>query len=397
MGPFVPDIITDEMNLVVALVIGIGFGFVLEQAGFSSSRRLAGLFYGYDFTVLRVFFTAGVTAMSGVLLLGYFGLLDTEMIYVNPLYLWPAILGGIIMGFGFILGGYCPGTSVCAAAIGKVDGMIFVLGGVTGAFLFAEAYPLFETFYNGSFLGPEKIYSSLGISQGVFALGLIVAAVGAFTLTTLIEKKVSTNAPSMEFPRRSHILAGIAVIVLGVVFLILPDRKEHIIAQISDPAYEQTHPIKIMSDDELAFRIVDKDPSLVIVDVRDEKEFSVRALPQSVNIPMEKMFGKEWIAELGQRHKKKVFVANDETRARTSARLANRLGYENVVVLHGGFDEFNRTILQAPAISEGIPPAVDRTAGFRSRASLTITKMILDAKTGTSKTPRLTKKIKGGC
>ncbi len=65
MGPFVPDLISDQLNLVVALFLGIGFGFVLEQAGFSSSRRLAGVFYGYDFTVLRVFFTAAVTAMSG--------------------------------------------------------------------------------------------------------------------------------------------------------------------------------------------------------------------------------------------------------------------------------------------------------------------------------------------
>ena len=68
MGPLVPDVITDELNLVVALLVGIGFGFILEQAGFSSSRKLTGFFYGTDFTVLRVFFTAGVTAMIGVLL-----------------------------------------------------------------------------------------------------------------------------------------------------------------------------------------------------------------------------------------------------------------------------------------------------------------------------------------
>ena len=71
MGPFVPDIISDELNLVVALLLGIAFGAVLEQAGFSSSRKLAGVFYGYDFTVLRVFFTAGVTAMLGVILLAF--------------------------------------------------------------------------------------------------------------------------------------------------------------------------------------------------------------------------------------------------------------------------------------------------------------------------------------
>src|SRR5512141_2150153 len=115
MGPFVPELISDQLNLVVALLLGIGFGFVLEQAGFSSSRRLAGVFYGYDFTVLRVFFTAAVTAMTGVIILGRVVVLDTEAIFVNPFWLKPALVGGAIMGLGFILGGYCPGTSVCAA------------------------------------------------------------------------------------------------------------------------------------------------------------------------------------------------------------------------------------------------------------------------------------------
>ena len=110
MGPFVLDLIYDQLNLVVALLLGIGFGFVLKQAGFSSSRRLAGVFYGYDFTVLRVFFTAAVTAMSGVLLLGYFGLLDTEAIYVNPTWLVPAIVAGQLWVSGLSFA-YCPGTS----------------------------------------------------------------------------------------------------------------------------------------------------------------------------------------------------------------------------------------------------------------------------------------------
>ena len=87
------DFLSDRLNLVVAVVLGIAFGFVLEQAGFSSSRRLVGVFYGYDFTVIRVFFTATVTAMSGMLLLGHFGLLDLDMVVVNPTWLAPAIVG----------------------------------------------------------------------------------------------------------------------------------------------------------------------------------------------------------------------------------------------------------------------------------------------------------------
>ena len=126
MGPLVPDIIGNELNLVVALLIGIAFGFILEQAGFSTSRKLVGLFYGYDFTVLRVFFTAGITAMIGVIAFGHFGILDLNLIYINPTYIWSAITGGLIMGLGFVIGGFCPGTSVCAAATGKIDAMIFI-------------------------------------------------------------------------------------------------------------------------------------------------------------------------------------------------------------------------------------------------------------------------------
>src|SRR5512147_2737442 len=124
------------LDLLIAFMIGIGFGFSLEQAGFSSSRKLAGMFYGYDTTVLKVFFTAAIVALIGSQFLGYFGLLDLNRVYVNEYYVTSAIVGGIIMGAGFIMGGFCPGTGVTALSIGKIDGLFYVLGGLTGAFLF---------------------------------------------------------------------------------------------------------------------------------------------------------------------------------------------------------------------------------------------------------------------
>ena len=162
MAPLVPFFISEEFNLVIALLVGIGFGFVLEQAGFSSTKKLVGLFYGYDFTVLRVFFTAGVTAMAGVLLLGHYGLLDLSLIYVNPTFLRSAIAGGAIMGAGFIIGGFCPGTSVCAAAVGKLDAMAFIGGSFLGVFAFAESYPFIKDFICRS-MGPVVIASNLVI------------------------------------------------------------------------------------------------------------------------------------------------------------------------------------------------------------------------------------------
>lgn len=190
MGPLVPlEVIGENWNFVLAFLLGVAFGFVLEQAGFSSTRKLAGVFYGYDFVVLRVFFTAAITAMLGLLYFAHFGWIDLSLIYVNPTFLTSAIVGGVIMGLGFIIGGFCPGTSVCAVAIGKIDAMVFLGGIFLGVLIYAEAYPLFEELYLANAKGPVKVYDSIGISEGLFAFLLIVVALVAFYVTTLIEKK----------------------------------------------------------------------------------------------------------------------------------------------------------------------------------------------------------------
>ena len=177
------------LNMLTALLIGMGFGFALEQAGFSSSRKLAGMFYGYDATVLKVFFTAAIVALIGSQFLGYFGLLNLNQVYVNEFYVTASIVGGIIMGAGFIMGGFCPGTGICAMSIGKVDAMVFVAGGFAGAFLFTETYPLIEGMATAQYRGPVKINETLGLSPGLFTFLLAAAAVGMFWVAELAEKR----------------------------------------------------------------------------------------------------------------------------------------------------------------------------------------------------------------
>ena len=190
MGPISSIISMPEwLDLLIALLIGIGFGFSLEQAGFSSSRKLAGMFYGYDTTVIKVFFTAAIVALIGSQLLSFLGLLNLNMVFVNEFYVTASIVGGIIMGAGFIMGGFCPGTGLSALSIGKIDAMVFFAGGLTGAFLFAETYPVIEKLANSSYKGPIKINEVLGISPGLFSLFIIIAAVIMFWLAEKAEKK----------------------------------------------------------------------------------------------------------------------------------------------------------------------------------------------------------------
>lgn len=191
MGPLIPlDIISDQWSNVAAILIGLAFGFIMEGSGFSSSRKMVGLYYGYDFTVLRVFMTAAVTAAIGLLYFDYLGWIDSSLLYIHPTYVTAAIVGGLFMGLGFVTGGYCPGTSTCGMGIGKIDAYVYTIGMVVGIFLFSEAFPLFESIYNGNFLGNITVSEYLNISPYLFTLLFTIIALVAFYVTNLIRKKV---------------------------------------------------------------------------------------------------------------------------------------------------------------------------------------------------------------
>lgn len=193
MGPLTYfGTISTEWNYVIALLIGMGFGYILEASGFSSSRKLAGVFYGYDFAVLRVFFTASIVAIIGLLYMGYFGWIDYEVLYVHPTFVYSALIGGVVMGFGFITGGFCPGTSLCAVAIGKLDGWVFTIALFIGIFLYSLVYPFLEPIYNGGNMGHIKISEWLGISDSWFAFGFAVVAVIAFLISTFVRRRVKS-------------------------------------------------------------------------------------------------------------------------------------------------------------------------------------------------------------
>jgi len=179
----------DNVSLIVAFIIGIGFGFFLERAGFGNSKKLAMQFYFRDFAVLKVMFTAIVTAMLGAYFLSVFGILDLSLVYLVPTNILPQIIGGLILGFGFVIGGYCPGTSCVAAATGKKDGIIYLLGVIAGIFVFGEMFPLFKGLYNATPMGQVTISQWANIPYGLLVFAVVVMAIGAFAAAEWAEKK----------------------------------------------------------------------------------------------------------------------------------------------------------------------------------------------------------------
>lgn len=191
MGPLIPNgIIPEDWNYIIAILIGFAFGYILEASGFSSSRKLAGVFYGYDFAVLKVFFTSAVVAVIGLFYMDYLNYLDISQLYVQPTYLWAAIIGGMIMGVGFLAGGFCPGTSLCAVAIGKIDGMVFTLGLVIGIFVFSESFSALEPLFEKTNLGHITLVDTFNISPYWIVFIFTLIAIVAFYFSDWVRTKV---------------------------------------------------------------------------------------------------------------------------------------------------------------------------------------------------------------
>lgn len=183
----------DEFSLIIAFLIGIGFGFFLERAGFGNARKLAAQFYFTDMAVLKVMFSAIVTAMLGIYYLGWIGFLDFSLLYLTPTNLLPQMVGGLLLGFGFVIGGYCPGTSAVSASTGRIDGMVYLAGVFAGIFVFGEMFPILGDFVNATPMGTVTLYQLWNIPYGVLVFAVVVMAVAAFAAAEWGERKMAAN------------------------------------------------------------------------------------------------------------------------------------------------------------------------------------------------------------
>lgn len=183
MNLFDRGLLESPLGWTAALLVGLAFGFWLERAGFGSSRKLAAVFYLRDFAVVQVMFTAVATAAVGLAALDAAGLVDASRVYRMETLLGPQILGGLIFGAGFVIGGWCPGTAMVGLASGKLDALVFIgatmLGSLAYAFAWPQLAPLQEVGACGVVTLPELLHLS------PLAVGVIVALVALVAFTAL--------------------------------------------------------------------------------------------------------------------------------------------------------------------------------------------------------------------
>lgn len=392
MAPFTFSAATAN---VVALLIGFCFGFVLERGGFGNARNLAAQFYLYNMRVLKVMFTAIITAMVLVFLSSSIGLLDFEEVYVPPTYLWPGIVGGLLLGVGFIVGGYCPGTSLVSMATLKTDGAVFAGGVLVGSVLFSRlaTIPAVWNFWNNSGdLGRLTWADVLGVDAGWIVLAVLVMAFGAFAFAELCEwllSRPSEREPALTPKARRLRRGGVGLAIgtaLVAIFLGQPTIDRRV-------AWENEE-----LDARLASRAVHIDPGellglmhnnqiqLVMLDVRNEADFNrfhladaQRIDPAALSAGAPKEISPNEIV---------VVMSNDETQADAAwKRLAVRPNV-NAYVLAGGLNRWldvfadntaNISGSETPATGDdSLRHPIDNALGARHTASRPASKRIAE-------------------
>jgi len=330
-------------SYVVYLLVGLAFGATLETAGFGNSKKLAAQFFFKDMTVFKVMFTAIIVAGTLIFLSTAIGLLDYNLVWVPPTYLWPGIVGGLIMGVGFIVGGFCPGTSLVAMATGKIDGVFFVLGVLAGIFLFGETVNSFDVFFNSSYMGRFTLPELFGLDYGTVLLAIVVMALlmfwGAEKIESAVGGETAQKAPRWAVP------AAVGLIALAALTLVIgqpdnQDRWEMIQEEqmvLLDEREVQVSPAELLS------LIHDVQIKAVLLDVRDERYFNQFHIHGARRLPADAIV--DTARELMFEPANTVFItmSNDETAATEAWKMLKAESLPNVYILDGGVNNWIRT------------------------------------------------------
>ena len=338
IAPFSVDA-SSPVGWLVYLLIGVGFGAALEMAGFSYAPNLAAQFYGRDMRVLKTMFTAIVTAMVLIFLSSAVGLLDFRMVSVSTTYLRPGIVGGLVMGAGFVVGGFCPGTSLAAAATGSRDALVYLAGLGFGIAAFGETVESFRGFWESAELGRFTIPEWLGIPTGAVVIGVVVMALGVFALVEWIERRLQSPVPRSS--RRFALgMAGLAVVLaVATAAAGQPGWEEHWEMVAAEQQVHLDDRDVYIAPGELA-ELMHGDENLVMLDVRDQAAYDhfhiVGARP--VGADLDAMAVE--ISDLTGEPPGTIFVTVDTSEERSTDvwRLLTAENVPNAYILGGGLN-----------------------------------------------------------
>jgi len=345
MAPFDPvELLGKPLGYLVFVLFGMGFGITLEIAGFGLAHKLVGQFYFKDQTVFKMMFTAVLVAMVLIFFTTGMGWLDYDRIFVPPTYLWPGILGGLLLGFGLIIGGYCPGTSMASSASGHLDGIFFVAGVMAGGLLFGTVVDSFWDFYNSSFMGRFTLPEWLGLDTGVVVFVIVVVSIFLLWGSDAIEKAWKRREGMLtdqEVKKDRKVLGAVSVaLVLGALAVMLIGQPT-----LADAWNRNAEKQALLAEgkafvpaEEMTQAIYDPLINPILLDVRNERDYNLYHLEGARRVDLEDVPG--LIEELlNEPDGTVVFVmSNDETAAVEAWKMLVAKNTINAYVLKGGIN-----------------------------------------------------------
>jgi rhodanese-related sulfurtransferase len=353
LQPFLVPLAQNWWTYLVFGVIGFAFGYVLEISGFGNSKKLAAQFYFKDLTVLKVMFTAIVTAMVLLFLASAIGILNFNLVYVPETHLWPGIVGGIIMGFGFIIGGFCPGTSLVSASTLKIDGIVFVLGAIVGVWAFGETVdPIWNWWNQSGYYGRLTLMDVFHLPTGWVVLLVVLMALfmfwGGEQLERIIGKRDMSHEPKLRLVGASILI----VIAIAIILIGQPTTSEKyaksLITREVDGQKVQFTPDAILEQrlvqihpGELLASLADQKLNIIMIDVRSEAEYNLFHIKDSQNVPMGNV--RSLVPKLLTQNSTNtiiVMISNDETAATDAWKVLEAESVPNVYILEGGINQW---------------------------------------------------------
>jgi hypothetical protein len=357
MAPYpLIDLIGKYGTYVIYLLIGVSFGAVLEMSGFGISTKLTGQFYLKDQTVFKGMFSGVIVAMVLTFGASSLGLLDFNRVWVPPTYLWPIIVGGFLIGVGFLVGGFCPGTSIVGAASGKIDAFFYIGGILTGIVIFGESFSFVEQFYSAGDMGRLIIPDWLGLPTGIVVFVITVVAILLIWGSEQLER-IANGQSRAEFKASPWRFAGagvLALVAFGVMLrgeptddtlwqrvaaekgLLLTERKV------------QIHPAELRS---LYYNPL---VNLVMLDVRNESDYNIFHIKDARRVPPEEFVAH--VPELLAFPEQTVFVlmSNDEGQATAIWKQLVSREVRNIYILEGGVNHWLEVYGEGVEVSSSV-------------------------------------------
>jgi rhodanese-related sulfurtransferase len=306
-----------------------------------------------------------VTAMVLLALSSAIGILDFNLVYVPETYLWPGLLGGVIMGVGFIIGGFCPGTSLVSAATFKIDGLFFLMGALFGVFAFGETEGYFDAFWHSSYFGRLTLMDVFHLPTGVVVLLVVIMALfmfwGGEKLEHIFGKRDLTKEPRLRYAGAGGlVLLALVVLLIGqpntaAKWARIATQKETVLANRE----VQIHPGELLAS------MADDTLNMILLDVRPEADYNLFHIHGARDVQPDQI--KALIPELLNEppgNTVYVVMSNDEVIATEAWKILTAESVSNVYILEGGVNYWIKTFAaDDPQITPTlIPSGSDRLA-----------------------------------